>query len=335
MGNRASSLELARFCGAASKLSEEYGGSRRALMGTCFHAMASGEPDADDRFLRLSDDEAQEVALWHKPEPYVFEFEGKGFTLDYKDAIKEAGFCIRNSGRVNMDGLMWDALKTVTTGHVDLYWIVEHKGQKVAVVEDIKSSLFTVADGPTTMQFLTYGYMVAKYHGCDSFIPSMWGAKEGVRVSGKKVDMFMEGEELFERIRAAAGNHGEAVTGLHCRGCYARMHCKEHLLPAALGEGPLAAMAEGNTTVTSENYTELYLWSERAKEMSKIADERLLEFGRRGGQVECGERKLSVRTMKGRSSFSAKKAKEMLTDEQIKECTVVGQPFPKKAWVKK
>lgn len=331
MGNRASSLELARFCGSASELSEQYGGSRRALMGTCFHAMAAGEPEAGAMFLRLADDEAQEVMLWEKPEPYVFEFEGKEFTLHYASATKEGAFCILPNGSVTGPYLG----DTVTTGHVDLYWIVEHNGRRVAVVEDIKSSMFTVADGPTTMQFLTYGYMVAKYHGCDSFIPSMWGAKEGVRVSGKKVDMFMEGEELFERIKAAAGNHGEAVTGLHCRGCYARMHCKEHLLPASLGEGPLAAMAEGNTTVTSENYTELYLWSERAKEIAKMADEQLKEFGRRGGTVECGERKLVVRTMKGKTSFNASKAREMLTDEQIKECTTEGKPFPKKQWVKK
>ena len=260
MGNRMSSLPISRYCPKASALSEQYGSGRSAAMGTTFHALCS-DPKSEETLRlckRLTDEEMQEIMLWHKPADVELE---DGQVLKYADAMKEFEVALDEQGNYTED-----LSKAVTVGHVDCAWIVEvgDWGRKVAYVPDLKRSSFTVKDGVESLQLKAYGRATALKFGCEAYVPGIWACEDGHYMWGPMVDLDSPEAEEDRQLIIAAATHteGTAISGPHCTDtpCYGRSHCPEHLLPAMelIKHGELETITEG-TSMEMDNEAALKL----------------------------------------------------------------------------
>lgn len=273
-GNRVSILPIAQFCGKAPVLSEQYGAGRAAAMSTAFHAWQAGAANQDALFARLTEKEKEEVLTWNPPATVHM---ADGCILDYADAAKEIEVALDAQGNYVTGG---DCL---TVGHVDFAWAPrEVGGMKVAFVGDIKKTIWTTEDGPESLQLHGYGWALARKFGCDAYCPGLWCATEGEWLWAKDWVVLDSdrGRQIWQRLYYAATHRGdEATTGEHCRHCWARMHCGEHLLPAVMKQTFMAPFAEGGD-ITAASYRDILMLQaledaiKLAKEQAKIAVKR-------------------------------------------------------------
>lgn len=325
VGNRISLLPISEFCGKAPVLSEQYGAGRAAAMSSAFHAAQAGAPDAPALASRLTDVEREEIAGWHSPATVVLH---PGCTLDYQHAEKEVEVVLQE-GELDI------------VGHVDFAWIYDDAFDgfdgRIAYVADIKKSVWTTTEGPESLQLHGYGMAYAKARGCDAYVTGLWCATEGEWLWAKEMVVLDSdrGRAILERIKFAAENRSdEASTGEHCGRCWSRMHCPEHLLPAALGETWLAPVAEGgDISLVDASFIHklgaLEKMIDVAKEQAKAAVKRGLLRVR---DPETGKIWAPVET-KGRVSVDAGKLKAELGDD-AKRFMRQGAPYDQFRWVK-
>lgn len=305
MGNRMSSLPVARYCPKSPRLGEQYGAGRPAIMGSAFHAMAS-DPRSEETatlFMQLTDDEAQTVMTWHKPA----DVDLGEHTLKYSEAIKEfevalnsqCGYCLSTDP------------DCMTVGHVDMAWIVETDFERIAYVPDMKKSEWTVKTAPEkSLQILAYGIATALKFGCDGFVPGIWACTEGTWDWGDIIHLDSdECRAACKLIVHSATNEGEAVMGAHCNDdCYGRLHCSDWLLPGLLamhGPSGLAGMCEGSAgEMTNAEALELVLLSKRTEDALKVIKENIKAFARRHPIVdEASSKRYAANEMRGRLSL--------------------------------
>lgn len=330
MGHRMSSLPLAQFCSVAPVLSEQYGSGRAAAKGRAFHAVCAGEEGADALLAQLTDEECQEVMGWKRPTDVVL----GDVVLQYADATKEVEVAFDEDGNVteNLD----DA---ITVGHIDFAWVTEVDGHKVAYVADIKKSEWTVTDGARSLQLEAYGLAWATKHDCDSFAVGIWAATEGTWTWSELHDMFEDAPDIWERVRAAALNMGkEACTGPHCSNCYARQHCKEHLLPAVLLDHDtfLAKFAEGGSGLqTDEDGRKALEVIKAMEDLVKVAKKGTQEWARRRGGIvsEDGKKVYKAISTKGRKSLDEEKLLAALGTGSLDDYKKEGKAFDSFRWV--
>lgn len=227
--NRPSTLDVARYCGLAPKLSALYGTGRAAVMSTAFHAKCSNAPATAEKMMALTDEEREEIADWKAPTPCTVQ----GFNLRYEQADKEMFVGLT----ADLAYPSFGNSQTVTEGTLDMAWAMEYPGQsqcqRIAFVADIKKSRYTV-DGPQTLQNTAYALAYASFRGCTHFIRGIWVADEGEWIWEREpieVDS-IRGMQLGSEVLYAARNDGPATTGSHCMKCYGRLHCPEWLLAA-------------------------------------------------------------------------------------------------------
>lgn len=255
-GNRVSLLPIAQHCGKAAELSQRYGAGRAAAMSQAFHATAAGAPNARELFARLTEDEAREVASWKKPSTVIM----GDIVLDYDRATAIEAEVVLDLGDVK------------SVGHVDFAWDIATNGLSIAFAADIKKTVWTTDDGPESLQLHGYGRALADLWECDGYCLGIWLATEGEWLWAKR--WVMRGTEewntIGERLRyAALHQSGEASTGEHCRHCWSRLHCPEHLLPAAMADTYLAPLAEGGD-ITLIDHT-LVLRLQAMRELAEAA----------------------------------------------------------------
>lgn len=279
-GNRISLLPITRFCGKSGVLSEEHGAGRPAAMSTAFHARMA-DPSSEDtrrKLLLLTEKERQDISLWKKPADVPI---WGGQILSYSTAEKEVPVALSQAGDFVENG------ECLTSGTLDMGWVLPG----VVYVGDIKKSRWTV-DGPDTLQLQAYAWAYARKHQRTRFATGIWIAEEGEWQWSEEVDMeSFKGLETWELIAHAASNRDpEARTGPHCSGCYARLHCAEHLAPAALAETWLAPATKGeiepgelvSMLLVAERVQALI---ERVKEHAQIAVDRGVELRAPDGRV--------------------------------------------------
>lgn len=325
MGHRMSSLPVAQFCGKAAPLSEKYGAGRAAVMSSYFHAACAFDPKAKTLALQLTPEDLEEVKEWHSPQT-VRLYDG-AITLDYESAEKELEVALNAQGEYTEA----PALETaITIGHLDFAWPKLFNGRTVVFVADIKKSKWTVS-GPDSLQILTYGWAYAKKVGAEAFVPGIWAAQEGEWIWGDWFDMTdLDSLDLWQRIRHAALNDGDANTGPHCRNCYARMHCPEYLFPKDT-TGALAAFSEGREPTPLE-VADAYLSAQAMEDIAKRIKDNAKEHARRGGEIIAADgRRLVMSERAGRAGFDAKglAAKH---PELAKEFVTRGEPYVVPMW---
>ena len=327
MGHRMSHLPVAQFCGQAAPLSEKYGAGRAAVMSSFFHAVCAFSPEAKTLSLQLTPEEHAEVETWHPPGTIQL-YDG-AVTLDYESAEKELEVMLDDLGEYTAD-----ADKAITIGHLDFAWLrllPAWNGKVVAFVADIKKSKWTVS-GPDSLQILTYGWSYAKKVGAEAFVPGIWAAQEGEWIWGDWFDMTdLDSLDLWQRIRHAALNTGEANTGPHCRNCYARMHCPEYLFPEHARMGAMAAFAEGREP-TPQEVADAYLSAQAMEDIAKRIKDNAKEWARRGNEIIAADgRKLVMSERAGRAGIDIKglKASFPAVAEQF---ITRGEPYVVPMW---
>lgn len=269
VGNRISLLPVSRYCGLAAKLSEEHGAGRAAAMSSAFHAQAAGATDAKAKLAQLTPKELAEISNWTKPTPAVV----LDNVLTYEAADKEQAVGLTKDGEWAESG------EVLTCGTLDFAWVRDG----VAYVGDMKKSRWTTS-GPDSLQLLTYGWAWAKKHGCHSFCVGLWIIEDAEwQWSDKvyRVDDF-DALDLWSTIaHAASNNDGQASFGAHCQSCYARLHCPEWTLPAAMADTVLGAVAHGGE-LSSDKLAEAVEYVQRIKGVIERVEEQAKESVRRG-----------------------------------------------------
>lgn len=324
--HRMSSLPVAQFCGQAPTLGAKYGSGRAAVMSTYFHAECAGAASVPALRAKLTEEELEEVAEWHKPSDISL-YDEEVF-LDYASAEKELEVAIKDDGTFTHI-----ASEAITVGHLDFAWVRKYRGVSVAFIADIKKSRWTVS-GPESLQLLAYGWAFAQLVGADAFVPGIWAATEGEWDWGNWYDMTsLDMLDVWARIKQAATNDGEFATGPHCRNCFARLHCPEFLFPKSDRLDAMSVFAEG-ATPTSVEVADAVLAAKTMEDIAKRILENAKEYARRGNEVRSADGQVySVRMQKGRASID-QKALWSKYPEAAKDCTKIGAPFPVATWSK-
>lgn len=338
-GNRCSLLPIAQYCAAAPILSSFHGAGRPAAMSSAFHAMLAKEPNAQELWALLSDEEQSIVRSWKPPGTIVFQEGDSAITLDYESAEKEL--------KVGLDGngnyLDPSANDVLTRGTLDFGWVREVRAKRVAYVADIKKTEWTATDGPDSLQIAAYAFAYAAKHDCEAFVTGIWVAESGIwQWSREMVDLSSRRAiDLWERVRSAASNvpRGEGndySTGEHCRSCWARLHCPEYTLPAALASTALAPLTTGEALaeLTPDAAGELVLKVQAAADVIEAARKTLTEYARRGGIVRNGAKLWRAIEMPGRESVDAGMLRDELGDDVVQRYVKKGAPYQQMRWVK-
>lgn len=322
-GVRMSHLPISQFCGQAAPLSEKYGAGRAAVMSSFFHATCAFAPEAKTLALQLTPEEMEEVGTWHPPGTIQL-YDGE-VTLDYESADKEMEVMLDDRGAYTEV-----AEKAITIGHLDFAWFRNVRGRNVVFVADIKKSKWTVS-GPDSLQILAYGWAYAQKVGAEAFVPGIWAAQEGEWIWGDWFDMTdLDSLDLWQRIRFAALNAGEANTGPHCRNCYARMHCPEYLFPSN-SMVTMGVFSEGHTP-TPQEVADAYLSAQAMEDIAKRIKDNAKEWARRGNEIIAADgRKLIMSERNGRAGFDVKGLKAV-HPELAEQFVTRGEPYVVPMW---
>lgn len=325
IGNRPSSLPVAKFCSLSAKLGREHdGASRHAFVSSCFHAACAGEERAKGMIARLTADEREEMNTWQPPAEIVFT---DGTILRYEDAEKEVTVALGEDGSYLQPG----CADAITEGTPDLYWIVGD----VAYIGDIKRSKYTMEDGPLNLQNLAYAYAVAAKHGCTRFACGIWGLVEAQWEWSKMIDLASrEAVDLWCTTKAAILHlDGVPTMGAHCSNCYQQMRCPEYLLPPELGDSLLAPLVGNKITLTPESALMLKLACDRVKKTAEFADEILKRWSddHRGIVDPTTGKVWASAPVAGRTSLD-KTALEADHPGIVERYTKQGKPSKRFAW---
>ena len=329
--NRFSALDVTEFCGLAGVLGSQYGAGVAAAKGSAWHAVCSDAPDRDELLARLTPADREDMlANWHKPttwEPLP------GLVLDYaKDCQKELRVSISKVGVFCSP----DAPDLATTGTLDMAWFVEFQGMRIAVVGDIKSSLFTSRHD--SLQLAGYAGSFASLTDATHVLTAIFGAAEGEWSWGPLMDVY--GDEFSDRVMRvlyAAKHHSEHGTqGQHCgSNCYARAHCKEFLLPAALvSANPQIATLADQEELTPARAVELLNMAKGLEEIASAATSRVKAYAEQQG-LTCpttGKRYLPVVTA-GRESVTVTNVRKLCSEEVASQLILRGAPYNTWRWV--
>lgn len=324
--NRPSTLDVARYCGLAPKLSAQYGTGRAAVMSTAFHAKCSGAADTAEKMMALTDDEREEIAEWKAPTPCTV----LDIPLRYEQADKEMLVGLNHDLSAATDVL--HGSHQLTFGTLDMAWygpLID--GKRCAFVADIKKSRYTV-DGPQTLQNTAYAFAYASLLGCTHFIRGLWIADEGEWIWEREpveIDS-VRGMQLGSEVLFAARNDGEATTGSHCMKCYGRLHCPEWLLAADDSK----ACADPANMSESEALAELLrAQAMEAKAAGMLANLKAYALVNKGIRDGKGKVFLPVRSS-GRKSLNKEAVATALGSKDLSAFEENGKPYDTYRWVK-
>jgi hypothetical protein len=329
-----SSLPVLQHCGQAQIMSAREGGNANTEIGTAFHAVCAGSPNAPELVARLSDEQQGELMALIAPQPVkVGYLEGEGGTelwLTYTQAHKEVPVGLTAEGAY----VPKDSPEAILDGTCDLYWVVQLNGKKVVYVADIKKSSYAAPDGARTLQAIGYAVAIASLEEADGYVTGIWDATEGRWEWTGYVDAWSEeAERNLDRVIAAAKNYGgEYIVGSHCSSCYGRPHCPQYLLPCELAETTLAPFTQPGA-ITHENALEALVMAKRALDTAKRVEDLVKAYARgEGGLVDAKRGKvwMPVRT-RGRASLD-RRALERDQPDIIERYTVFGADFEQFKW---
>jgi hypothetical protein len=329
MGHRMSVLDASQWCGLVGKLGKLHGAGRAAIVSRCYHAKLSGASDYTRLLAGLTQDEREDIEGWHIPTDVVL----GSVCLKYEEAEKEqtvaldcmGDYCEPDQG-------------AVTVGHLDFAWVVTNDdGSKWAYVADLKRSKWTKSYDPESLQLHSYGRAYALKNGCRGYVTGCWAAIEGEwRWSRDAYDLdTMTCQKLLDRIYFAATNESDVgTTGPACEECYSRLHCPEHLLPAALASTDLAPLCSG-VIPSPEAGRKCLEMVKSMKDLAEAAEKQLKAMVKAGALRildEDGRKAWVPVEMKGREKLDEKKLTEALGD--LSPYKTRGAPFDQFRWLK-
>lgn len=326
IGNRPSSLPIARFCAKAPALN--VGAGRAAAMSSAWHARAAGK-DWREAYERLTPDERADIDSWKLPTDIILE---NGVCLRYADANKEVRCALATDGT-------WadpDDPNALSSGTADFDWLVGD----VLYVADLKKSQFTEPEGPRSLQLLFYAlallaYLESKGVEVRGFVCGIWHATEGTWEWADFIsaDLFSaERADAWAAVRAAAlHTDGDFSTGPHCRRCYSRTKCPAYMVPPEHASDGIAKYLVGD--LTNDKALELRRLYERVQTTMEACKERLHAYAdAAGGIVDHEAGKVwKAGTVKGRVSLDTK-ALEADHPDLVQKYMRQGPPGVRYSW---
>lgn len=305
--NRVSILPVAQYCGQAATRGTGAAG-RPAIMSSAFHAVCAEQTDANVKLMSLTPEERATIEKWEKPQDTTVE----GVPFSYDACEKEVTLGLTREGEyceIDKFGLPVSG-DLITIGHMDFGTILRVGDKNVAIIGDMKKSRWTV-DGPETLQLHAYGMAYASKVKADGYIPILWLLEEGEYIFGPYFDLdSWEIMEILPRIVHAATNEGEAVTGSHCRKCYARTRCIDHLFPAMHADEWLAPLAEngGLENCDEAEIAALLLKVQAVEDVAVFVKDELKSWTlNNGGSLRAGDRIWGMSQRAGNVTVNKKK----------------------------
>lgn len=302
MGNRMSSLPMARYCAMAPRLDAETNvAGRLAAMSSAFHAKCANAPDYRSMIARLDEREQAEMSRWRAP----VDCEVHGVALRVADALWECPVGITEAGRY----CDRDAPEAMAHGTCDLHW---RPVGGVLHVADLKLSTWAIEDGPSSLQVVGYALaLAAKYEAAGEevthIVTGLWDVTDGRWLWSERVALdSARAGELWEAVRAAATHTGEQYsTGPHCSRCWSRLRCPAYR-PRAGDEGALLALDAEKMTPAEAR--EALLLAQRVSEAADDAMATLKEWATRhdGIPSEDGSRVWGAVRTRGRVTVDTK-----------------------------
>lgn len=308
---RASALNEAELCGLAPVIAHQRNASgRKALIGTAFHGWCDDPKGAETekKMARLTPDERHELAQWKRPSAYPFPF--TEIELRYEDAVRETPVGLGvNGGYVKVTRGIDGSYGCPTSDPVlvpatpDMVWYRDDwtKGG-IVFVGDIKTGALPIPGGTLSLQFVAPALALADLHGADWIRTGIWWAREG-RWEWHPEAIAVDSDlavELWTRIRSAATNPPEAVTGPHCSDCWQRAHCPAFTLPVSQAETELAPLTKPGG-LTADNAVRAFLVLQAMGKLVETGRETVRAFLREHGDVPAtGGKKLTLQSMAGR-----------------------------------
>lgn len=311
MSVRASALNEAELCGLAPAISAQRNASgRKALMGTAFHAGSDspGSKETAAKLARLTPEEREEIAAWKPVESWVDE---DGCALQYKNATKEEPIGLGANGCYLAVVKTIDGSYACPVGELlvpatpDMYWVVDGPNGKTVYVGDIKTGEHPIPGGALSLQFVAPALALADKHGADWIRTGIWWARDG-RWEWSKEPIAVDSElavQLWTRIRSAATNPPQAVTGPHCSDCWQRAHCPAFVLPVSQAQTELALLTKpgGLAEATPDQLLKVFQLNQAMKKLSEtVADTLKAELRERGAIDVGGGKVLTLQQMAGR-----------------------------------
>lgn len=329
-GHRMSAAPIARYCAKGPIVSGPYA-VRAATQSTCFHALCS-DPDSPNTkrlFDLLDPAERADLAEWHRP-PDV---KVGDVLLRYSEAEKELEVAISTDGYPCRP----DDPDCLSVGHLDIAWVVEIDGIRIAYVPDIKRSEWTTPDGPESLQIHAYGLTFAMSRKCDYYCPGIWAAKEGVWQWGALVEIGSPRSiELLDNVLAALSNLPDAnhqyTVGAHCMRCWGREYCPAWLIPPEHATTELQPFTEPGMALTPESGLRLLLLAERAEDTAAKVKKNIQAAVAKGLRITDGQRVYRPVQMPGRKSLD--KAAMEAAGINTKDYTKEGSPYARWDWGK-
>ena len=318
---RPSLLPISEKCGLAHVLAENdpRASGSRARVGTAYHAVAAGDPKANNLIEALTDSEKGELAELRWPGDIP------------ADATRERRLGLSPTGRYAEPGTPGN----LTEGTPDVFWLNESSPMgKMATVVDYKTGQLPVEDGPLSLQLVAYGFAVADLLGADSMCLGIWYARgEGRWDWSNEIPLDSEqAGDLWKRVTAAATAPPEARPGPHCEGCWQRAICPARLLPAVDGSalGELEPFMEGSGTELTGPRAEVGLRLISAmREVADRAEEHIRAEVTAGRlRIERDGKVYGPSEVAGRRSASV----EDLTKAGLLQYVKQGKPYLRWAW---
>jgi hypothetical protein len=331
---RASALGIARYCGAAPRLAARINvGGRAAAMSSAFHARAANQPGWQALYENLTEEERAGVDTWKTPEPLQL----CGATLHYENAHHEARCALNRFGA----HVEYGDPAAITQGTADMVWAVEQWDEDslvntgtIIVVGDIKKSRFTTAEGPRSLQLLSYALAFADKHHAIAFACAIWISEESRWDIGEVIHMDSDAAaDAWRAVKSAAMADDAYNTGAHCRDCYSRLQCPAHLLPVTT-ESALAPFASPGG-ITAENAAQAVHVVQAMEDACEKARDTLKAYAQQNGGIfdpKTGKVWKAVMT-KGRPSLH-REALEAAHPGLLEMFTRSGPPYPMFKWVK-
>lgn len=324
-GHRCSALPLARLCPTAPVLSAQNPkGSRRALMGSAWHAHCAGEEQAKELLAKLTPEEREELRGWSKPQPCWI----GGFEVTYEQSDTEVRLGLDEYG----EHVPYASEEAITCGTADM--VCAPEGADFVFIGDMKATHFAEPDGPSSLQVHAYALAAASLYRRDAYVTGIWSNSESTWRLGERVDvMGPEWMDWLEQVKAAALNTGDPVTGDHCSRCYARLHCPAYTLPPEVIGTSIEELRTG--AMDAEKGRKLLALVAQAESIAKEAKGFLQAWARENGGIpsEDGERVWAPVIQSGRTSIDTKRLK---TDHPklAEQYSRKGSDFERFQWVK-
>jgi hypothetical protein len=300
---RPSLLVIAKDCGHAVKLSEQYPeGSSAASAGTKWHAEMA-------EFIATREGRADLAAAFatmpkhEKAEPEV------------RAVLKDP-----ETGEV------------ISEGTADI--VLTHEDGSITVVDWKTGSADKVDPPDTNLQVLCYALAVAMERGAKKFRAGLYFTNyPPLRLSR----WFTDGDDFWrvlDEIKTAASNDRDTpVKGPHCDRCYRRTHCSAWMLPASLGETALAPFT-APAGLNKSNAAEALRVVKAMKDAIEIADKKLKDFARETGGIESDGKVWAPTERRGRRSISVEKVESagLLPTLEEAGCVSDGGTYEVFAW---